>query len=157
MLIYSNGLFKLYNLFMTKYTNALFITHREISEDFKQVDMAMINQCDDDRVFFNLGECSGTLEMIRTMKGIALAHEFERYILCIDRNKGIQWWDFFIRKIFLMQGVPLTVYLPPVRSYDFTELLLRKHFLKGVQVVVQNGNDLNMVRRYAGGEMINLV
>ena len=74
---------------MIKYTNALFITHREISEDFKQVDMAMINQCDDDRVFFNLGECSGTLEMIRTIKGIALAHEFERYILCIDRNKGI--------------------------------------------------------------------
>ncbi len=55
-----------------------------------------------------------------------------------------------------MQGMPLTVYLPPVRSYDFTELLQRKHFLKGAQVM-QNGNDLNMVRRYAGGEMINLV
>jgi hypothetical protein len=51
-----------------------------------------------------------------------------------------------------MQGMPLTVYLPPVRSYDFTELLQRKH----VQVM-QNGNDLNMVRKYAGGEMINLV
>ena len=59
---------------MTKYTNALFITHREISEDFKQVDMAMINQCDDDRVFFNLGECSGTLEGALKLKEISYIH-----------------------------------------------------------------------------------
>ena|SRR5574344_399853 len=142
---------------MIKYSNALFITHREISEDFKQVDRSMIDESDDNRVFFNLMECASIMQMIRTIKGILLAHEYDHYILCIDRNKGIQWSDFFIRKIFLMQGMSLTVYLPPVRSYDFTELLLRKHFLKGVQVVVQNGNDLNMVRRYAGGEMINLV
>src|SRR5574344_1389588 len=100
MLIYSNGLFKLYNLFMTKYTNALFITHREISEDFKQVDMAMINQCDDDRVFFNLGECSGTLEGALKLKEISYIHA-EGYPAAEMKNGPIALIDEEMPAVFV--------------------------------------------------------
>lgn len=142
---------------MMKYTNALFITHHEISEDFGQVDMSMINQSDDDRVFFNLNECSGSLNVIKTIKGIALAKEFDHYILCIDRFKGIQWTDYFIKEIFHAQIMKLNVYLPPMRSHDFTELLLRHSFFKGVQIILSDETDLNMVRKYVGLDVINVV
>ncbi len=142
---------------MTRYTNALFFTHREISEDFSQVDMSMINQSDDDRVFFNLAECSGSLNVIKTIKGIALAKEFDNYILCINRFKGIQWTDYFIKEIFHTQMMKLNVYLPPMRSHEFTELLLRHSFFKGVQIILSDETDLNMVRKYVGLDAINVV
>lgn len=142
---------------MTRYTNALFFTHREISEDFSQVDMSMINQSDDDRVFFNLAECSGSLNLIKTIKGIALAKEFDNYILCIDRFKGLQWADYFIKEIFQMQMMKLNVYLPPMRSHGLTELLLRHSFFKSVQIILSDEADLNMVRKYVGLDAINVV
>ena len=142
---------------MTRYTNALFFTHREISEDFSQVDMSMINQSDDDRVFFNLAECSGSLNIIKTVKGIAMAKEFDNYILCIDRTKGIQWTDYFIKEIFQTQMMKLNVYLPPMRSHGFTELLLRHSFFKGVHIILSDEKDLNMVRKYVGRDAIDVV
>ena len=142
---------------MMKYTNALFITHHEISEDFGQVDMSMINQSDDDRVFFNLAECSGSLNVIKTIKGIALAKEFDNYILCIDRFKGLQWTDYFIKEIFHTQMMKLHVYLPPMRSHGFAELLLKHSFFKGVQIILSDEKDLNMVRKYVGRDSIHVV
>ena len=142
---------------MTRYTNALFFTHREISEDFSQVEMPMINKSDDNRVFFNLAECSGSLDMIKTVKGIAMAKEFDNYILCIDRTKGIQWTDYFIKEIFHTQMMKLHVYLPPMRSHGFAELLLKHSFFKGVQIILSDEKDLNMVRKYVGRDSIHVV
>ena len=142
---------------MIKYKNTLFFTHKEISEDWEQVDGNLIEMSDDNRTFFNLKECGGIFGVIKIIRGIIMANEFDYYILCVDRTKGIQWTDYFIKEIFHTQMMKLHVYLPPMRSHGFAELLLKHSFFKGVQIILSDEKDLNMVRKYVGRDSINVV
>jgi len=142
---------------MVKYKNTLFFTHNEISQDWEQVDGNLIEMSDDDRTFFNLKECGGIFGVIKVIRGIILANEFDNYILCVDRKKGIQFTDFLIRTLFQSSPKKLILYLPAIRSYNIAEIFFRRNFFRNHHVIVSNVNDINMVREKLGNGTIELV